>query len=156
MSWVCLTCHQATSGYPAQPTLNPLYRKGYCAPEDKPDRVFQNYISAGPKDPRMGDELKERGMARADFNAVLLGGEWPRRFNRALRELARSGREFTSEDVTVKVGMSPAHPSAVGSKMNAASKAGLIEWTGAMRQAERPNQHRALLKVWRGQNGVLR
>lgn len=148
MSWVCQTCHQPVAGYPAHATLNPEYRRGWC-PHDNKRTIMQRYVSPGPRDPAMGEVLKEAGMLRADVN-VLFTGDYAQRFKARLRELREGGGEFTSEDITSVVGMPPSHPSAVGSLLNAASKRGTIYWTGAMRQADRPNQHRALLKVWRG------
>jgi hypothetical protein len=65
-----------------------------------------------------------------------------------LRELALSGEAFTSEDVTSRAGQPPT-PNSVGALMNTASRQGWIERIG-FGQAERANQHAALISEWRG------
>lgn len=64
--------------------------------------------------------------------------------------LAATGETFTSEDVTAKVGQPPSS-GAVGARINAAAKRGLIEHVGYTK-ARRANQHGAELRTWRGVN----
>jgi hypothetical protein len=77
--------------------------------------------------------------------------EWGAKVDAVIHSLALSRVEFTSEAVTARTGMPPVGSgSAVGARVAAAAKRGIILWTGKMQKAERPNQHAALLKVWRG------
>jgi hypothetical protein len=65
-----------------------------------------------------------------------------------LLDLARTGRPFTSEDVTRSVGQ-PSHPNAVGALLSNAARSGVIRRVG-MVQAGRANQHAALIGEWEG------
>jgi hypothetical protein len=93
-----------------------------------------------------GQRRKREGIERIGENPA--EAPWRARALPVLRDLARSGDEFTSEDVTAKVGQPP-HPNSVGSLMNTASRQGWIRRSGFV-QAERPNQHAALVSRWIG------
>lgn len=150
--WVCTNCgRERTSGdaVPAlRPGLHPKFTTGKCAGEKgNPLRVFKQVVPEA-KDLPEGERRKTNGIAHTATpgNAV-----WRARAKDIIAGLALQRIEFTSEDVTERVGMPPGSSnSAVGSLMNAAAKRGTIRWTGRMAKAERPNQHAALLKVWRG------
>lgn len=93
-----------------------------------------------------GQQAKSEGIAQAESGT---DPAWAQRFDARVRELAATGRKFTSEDVTSVVGLPPGHPSAVGARMNASARRGLIEKVG-VGTAGRENQHAAMLTEWRG------
>jgi hypothetical protein len=155
MKWRCVHCKRVRE--PGDPdlkdTLTARFRQGRCAGEKgRPLRFFETVPEPGQaRDVAMGRRLKEKGMGRAEGTQAVLNPEWSERFDATVTALALSRVEFTSEDITARVGRPPSGSgSAVGARVNAAAKKGIIRWTGRMQQAERPNQHAALLKVWRG------
>lgn len=93
-----------------------------------------------------GRDLKNEGIDEINSNPAM--APWRAVARQAIIRLALSGREFTSEDVTDIVGQ-PGHPNAVGAVLNGAARAGLIYRVG-FKGADRPNQHAALISVWRG------
>lgn len=73
-------------------------------------------------------------------------GEWgPRAM--AWLQARPQGTELTSEDLTRAVGMPPG-PKAVGAIIAAASRAGTLVAVG-VQEAERPERHAGLNRVWR-------
>lgn len=95
--------------------------------------------------------LKANGIARAN---ATVAPEWKDLADAAIRELAASGKEFTSETVTARVGQpvdaeGRAKPNAVGARFSAAARGKLIERVG-FTKAQRPNQHATMISLWRG------
>jgi len=70
-----------------------------------------------------------------------------------LKLLARSGRRFTSEDVTGAVGQPPSS-GAVGAILNSASQQGWIARVGYTKAA-RANQHSAMISEWQGNPALV-
>jgi hypothetical protein len=70
-----------------------------------------------------------------------------------LRLLARSGRRFTSEDVTGAVGQ-PLSSGAVGALLNTAQQQGWLVRAGYTK-AVRPNQHGAMISEWQGNPALV-
>jgi hypothetical protein len=94
-----------------------------------------------------GERLKAAGMAAADANA---DERWKADFDARLNLLAASGRAFTSEDVTREVGLPPSgSPNAVGARINAAARRGVIVRVGDVKAA-RVNQHATRISSWIG------
>lgn len=93
-----------------------------------------------------GVAAKAAGIARIDLRPE--GQPWRAVADAVLLDLARTGGPFTSEDVT-RVAGQPGHPNAVGALLNAAARRGLIARVGFV-QADRANQHGALISQWRG------
>lgn len=90
---------------------------------------------------------RDDGMRAASQNTVV---GWKGLAERAIRELADSGRTFTAEDVRERAGRPlGSHDNALGAAVGAAARAGLIECVG-YRQAERPEAHGRILRAWRG------
>lgn len=134
---------------------------------DVPDQMSLSLVSStsitpaparGAEDGRNGppERSLEAGRTERDEGLRVVRDHtpetWAERFDEcALRfaAMANGRREFTSEDVTEIVGQPPNHPNAVGARMNALAKRGLIVKTG-YRQAERPNQHATVIATWRG------
>lgn len=94
-----------------------------------------------------GPELRDEGAESVLEHATR---EWRERASRSIGHLARSGKDFTSEDVRELAGDPPHHPNALPAAMLAAVKAGSIVFTGRIAASTRPNCHAAMLKVWRG------
>ena len=152
--WRCTSCQREwqPGDAPLTETLTPRYRRGKC-PSRGCKRKFRMFepVAGHARDLPLGRELRERGMARAEGTQAVLNPDWTARFDAEVQRLALTRQEFTSEDVTARVGLPPSGSgSAVGARINAARTRGLIHWTGQVRQAERPNQHAALLRIWRG------
>lgn len=66
-----------------------------------------------------------------------------------VRELAKDGHEFTSDDVWRRV-PAAAEPRALGAVMTTASKRGLIKETGRYQNSIRPVCHKRPVKIWKG------
>jgi hypothetical protein len=92
-----------------------------------------------------GMALKQRGIEQANQHAQI---EWAQAFDQAVITLAKEGVIFTSEDACVIAGR-PDHPNRVGARMNALAQRGIIKRVD-FAQAERPNQHAALISRWQG------
>jgi hypothetical protein len=160
--WRCTNCKRERVVADALPPLtrglSDKYRAGRCK-KCRAYRTFepvksdiwdgQQIIPAGQQDGALGDRLKEKGMGVAEQAEAMTGSDWNSRADAVIRSLALARHPFTSEDVTERVGL-PRSSGAVGARMNAASRRGVIKWTGRMASANRPNQHSALLKVWQG------
>lgn len=101
----------------------------------------------------IGEYLKRAGTAAVD---AATSPEWKDAADAVIATLARSGSDFTSEDVTAKVGQptgpnGEAKPNAVGARFSAAAKAGVIVRVG-FTKATRANQHATMISLWRGNN----
>lgn len=152
--WRCTVCKRPRETGDALPPLTAglvdRFRNGKCK-KCRAVRVFER-VPDSQMNLKEGLRLKERGMAVAETHTAVLAPEWSARVDATIKALALSRKEFTSEDVTARTGMPPVGSGgAVGARMNAAAQRGVIVWTGRMAAAQRPRQHAALLKVWRGQ-----
>jgi len=146
----CIKCRTKRYFEPFTPEVwKPLVYDPTIATEFKPSNT-EKIIPAGVQDEAFGDRLKEKGMGRAELSEEISASGWNARADAAIRALALLRIEFTSEDVTKRVGLPARSTGAVGARMNAAARRGIIKWTGRMVNAKRPNQHSALLKQWRG------
>jgi hypothetical protein len=98
--------------------------------------------------PPTGEQLKTEGIARV-FEGT--NPEWAAAFDNCLYRLASTGRQFTSEEVTAQVGLPPAgtHLNAVGARVNAAARAGVITDVGTVK-AGRALRHAAKVTLWQG------
>lgn len=88
----------------------------------------------------------ERGMEQAERNA---DAQWRWRVEQGIRQLARSGRVFSSDDVWELVGEPPSttHPNALGSVFNRLARQGVIRMVGYT-NSQRVRSHRNLLRTW--------
>ena len=99
--------------------------------------------------PRPGPDAlyaKEVGMRGAEFSEVSSG--WVQRADDAIRHLAGLGKPFTSDHVVALVGM-PGHYNALGARMNAAARKGVIRKAGYT-NAARPSAHARSVALWQG------
>lgn len=128
---------------PAAPA--PARDPGFVQPRKRRARAAAKV----PRNRAAGEREKEVGMRAAEFASTPSG--WVEAFDHKLAEYAeatRYGGWFTSEDVTEKVGQPPS-PGAVGARMNAAARRGLIVHVGHAK-ASRANQHATEIRTWRG------
>lgn len=106
---------------------------------EPPDENLQLDLLAQP--PAGWDE----GATRADENAE---PDWREMALREIEALARSGFEFTCDDVRARVG-EPDHANRWGGLFLSARRAGLIELV-MVRPSATPSRHAGLVRVWRG------
>jgi hypothetical protein len=148
--WRCVHCGHVR--VPGEPPITPLlepYGHARCQVEGI-NRTFRLERPAGERDLAEGIRRKEEGQARAS-NGYSQLDNWPHRFDTTVEMLAQRRVPFTSEDATAITGLPPAgSPSAVGARMTAAAKRGIIRKTGRYVKAERPNQHAAVIAEWIG------
>lgn len=98
-------------------------------------------------DPVEGRRRRDLGMARVD---ALVEHGWRTRFDRSVRMFAAVGEDFTADDIIEQVGMPLGNPNAIGARMNALARAGVIVATGRTAKAKRPESHARRQTVWRG------
>lgn len=97
-------------------------------------------------EPESGQGLADKGMALANGAA---SPEWKRKWDAAIRDLARAGEPFTADDVRDRAGEPTDHPNACGARFNAAARSGLIERVG-YRKSARPILHSHPIALWQG------
>lgn len=101
-------------------------------------------VQADPEQMTLDDAL-----AGADAAGRNTDEWWRDGARRAVHALARTGREFTADDVRDFGVSEPDHPNRWGSLFLAASREGVIECVGA-RKSTRGPRHASLTRVWRG------
>ena len=90
---------------------------------------------------------KQRGMRLAE-TAEAIHDDWVETADYAIEHLCAEGRPFSAEDVRRLVGP-PSHPNAMGARINAAARRGLIVKVGTI-TATRPERHANEMRLWRG------
>lgn len=91
-----------------------------------------------------GKRRRDEGMAQAAENA---SERYREEFGKVVRDFREQHRDFTSEDVTARVGMPDAHPNAVGAITRAmATRYGAVK-VGRVK-AQRANQHATEITLW--------
>jgi hypothetical protein len=96
---------------------------------------------------QLGLFYKERGMALVE-TAEAIHGTWVKQADATIEWLAMKGVPFTAEDVRAYVG-DPAHPNAMGARLNAAARKGIIVKAGTIK-ASRPERHANEMRQWVG------
>lgn len=96
-----------------------------------------------------GRRNRDRGMQTATYATDVA---WVRACDAAIRMLAATGDEFDAEVVRSIVGPPVGSPNALGPRIGAAARRGLIVKVG-YRQALRPERNAGPLAVWRGKDG---
>ncbi len=92
---------------------------------------------------------KEQGQALVEGSKAV-PEEWKTAFVREVQRLARTGRQFTSEDVVSVVGVpAGANPNVVGARVSACAKMRIIRRCG-FRKSKRPERRSAIVAVWVG------
>lgn len=93
-----------------------------------------------------GDQLKVWGMERVEMSAF--DAPWRAVADDVIRHLAAAGEPFSAEDVCIMAGR-PTHPNAVGARISAAARSGLIRRCG-FAKAVRPERHSNVMALWVG------
>lgn len=139
--WRCQTC-RATKAK-VTPLLDPHYGYGRCLACGK-DRIFRVH-----DEPDEGEALRDAGMDSATSHAKSgVDSAWRARAEQVARELAATGREFTQDDITDRVGL-PTVRNATGGLLSGLSRQGIIERVGDVK-GSRDTQHARRISVWRG------
>lgn len=110
--------------------------------------AIQNDLWEGlpsPSPAKTGEELRDEGTERVSNNSP---EEWVLLCDTIIRQLARSGEEFTAEEVRMWCG-EPPHHNLIGARFLVAIKAKIIVRT-SYRNATRPEAHSRILRVYRG------
>lgn len=89
---------------------------------------------------------RDRGLEVATWATDV---QWREAFDAALARWAVRGVEFVSDDVLADVGPPIGSANAVGARMCAAARAGVIRRVG-YRQSSRPSRQGGVVAVWRG------
>ncbi len=66
-----------------------------------------------------------------------------------IRQMARTGKPFTAEDVVNEIGAPGGSGKVIGAAFNTVARSGMI-WRCGERPADRKSSHRRMLAVWRG------
>ena len=66
-----------------------------------------------------------------------------------IRQMARTGKPFTAEDVVNEIGAPGGSGKVIGAAFNTVARSGMI-WRCGERPADRKTSHRRMLAVWRG------
>lgn len=66
-----------------------------------------------------------------------------------IRQMARTGRPFTAEDVVAAIGAPTGSGKVIGAAFNTVARSNMI-WRCGERPADRKTSHRRMLAVWRG------
>jgi hypothetical protein len=168
LNWQCGNCDNVVPQVATTPTLIPAVRMGKCwkcgkrttfrpvqgavtvATPPKPRNRTQpeGLLPAGPTEPNLAAGLREKevGMRGAEFAETPSG--WVEQADAAIARHAATGRPFTSDVIVAEVGMPP-HYNAVGARMNAAARKGIIRKAGYT-QGARPSAHARTVAVWQG------
>lgn len=93
-----------------------------------------------------GEQLALVGMGLARDAA---SDAWKDRWNQAIAALARTGEEFTADDVRKIAGAPTDHENAAGALFNGAARRGLIRRVG-YRKSARDVLHAHPIAVWKG------
>ena len=99
--------------------------------------------------PVSGAELRDAGIASVASNPSM--ATWRSLARVELERLARSGAEFSADDLTAAVGI-PTEPNAVGAVFAIAHKQGLIRAVGE-RTGDNPQRHAGHQRTWTGTRG---
>jgi hypothetical protein len=66
-----------------------------------------------------------------------------------IRQMARTGKPFTAEDVVAEIGAPGGSGKVIGAAFNTVARSNMI-WRCGERPADRKSSHRRMLAVWRG------
>lgn len=91
------------------------------------------------------ERARDAGMKSALDNS----GAWKHTAQAAIEYLAKTGKQFTAEDVREIAGDPPGHYNAMGAAIRAAAQRGSIRKVG-FRKATRESLHATELAVWEG------
>jgi len=144
--WTCQACgRQRSSAEGLLPSVVPAVRLGKCFTCNKQTTWRPTpAVNAGVK---VGERLAQRGMGKAERAATPDG--WVERADAELKRLASSGERFTSDALVAAVGAPENHYNAIGARINAAARRGLIRKAG-FTKSSRESGHARTIAVWEG------
>jgi hypothetical protein len=145
-TWTCQSCGRTREGEDGLTvTAVPGMRLGHCYKDGRKTvwRVTAP-VNAGAK---VGERRAQAGMGRAERSAIPEG--WTARADQAIKELAASGERFTSDAVVGMVGVPETHHNAIGARINAMARAGVIRKAG-FTKSSRETGHARTIAVWEG------
>jgi hypothetical protein len=96
---------------------------------------------------QLGLFYQQRGMAIVE-TAEAIHGRWVERADWTIRNLAARREPFSAEDVR-RIAGDPVHPNAMGARINAAAKRGVIVKAGVVK-ASRTERHANEMRLWVG------
>jgi hypothetical protein len=91
-----------------------------------------------------GERLRDEAMTKVTDHAEV---DYKDRFAQVVRDFVSQRREFTSEDVTARIGMPTTHPNAVGALTRSCAIRYGYRKVGRVK-ATRTNQHATEIAVW--------
>lgn len=144
--WTCQACgNTRTSDAGLVNSVVPATKLGQC-------RVCRKTVVWRPTAPvnagaKVGERRAQAGMGRAERAAIPDG--WTAIADEELRRLARAGEPFTSDVLVAAVGAPDNHHNAIGARINAAARAGLIRKVG-FTKSSRETGHARTIAVWEG------
>ena len=144
--WTCQSCGaQRTDGSGLIASVVPATKLGKCWREGK-QTVWRPGppVNAGAE---VGERLAQRGMGAAERAAIPEG--WTERADAMIKQLARAPEPFTSDVLVAAVGAPDTHFNAIGARMNAAARAGVIRKVG-FTKSSRESGHARTIAVWEG------
>ena len=95
----------------------------------------------------VGERRAQAGMGRAERAAVPEG--WTAAADEELRRLAATGEHFTSDVLVGAIGAPETHYNAIGARINAAARKGIIRKVG-FTKSSRETGHARTIAVWEG------
>ena len=98
--------------------------------------------------PPTGAQLGQLGMGLAERAETAINAAWIELAEVAILQLAARGEPFSAEDVARLAGR-PSHPNAMGARINAAARRGIIVKAGSV-LATRRERHANEMRLWRG------
>ena len=145
-TWSCQACgRQRSSSDGLLSSVVPAVKIGNCVNCRKQTTWRPTpAINAGVK---VGERRKEAGMGAAERAAVPDG--WPELADAELKRLAATGEQFTSDVLVGAVGAPENHYNAIGARINAAARAGIIRKVG-FTKSSRETGHARTIAVWEG------
>lgn len=145
--WTCQSCGRERAGDAGLiNSVVPAVKIGKCHNEKDKLTTWRPApaVNAGVK---VGERQAQAGMGKAERAAVPDG--WPELADKELRRLAQSGEQFTSDVLVAAVGAPETHFNAIGARINAAARAGVIRKVG-FTKSSRESGHARTIAVWEG------
>ena len=99
----------------------------------------------------VGRHLQERRLlgALGEGERAAVPDGWPELADAELKRLAATGEQFTSDVLVGAVGAPENHYNAIGARINAAARAGIIRKVG-FTKSSRETGHARTIAVWEG------
>ena len=132
-------------------TFGMSLRLGLATPL-KPCKVMTMLCEHGADAPKFCAICRHQGIMGKDEGITIARESQLNWHNEALiciRQMARTGKPFTAEDVVNEIGAPGGSGKVIGAAFNTVARSGMI-WRCGERPADRKSSHRRMLAVWRG------